>query len=169
MPQAEARLIDKVARAGLAVVSLPMCNMYLQDRQSDRTPRWRGVTLLHELKAAGVPVMVSSDNTRDPFYAYGDLDMVEVLREATRILQLDHGATDWTSAVTTTPAGVTRLDALHASSLRAGAAADMVLTRARSMTELLSRPQGDRTVLVAGRTIDTTLPDYAELDTILTA
>jgi cytosine deaminase len=45
----------------------------------------------------------------------------------------------------------------------------MVLTRARSMTELLSRPQGDRTVLVAGRTIDTTLPDYAELDTILTA
>jgi cytosine deaminase len=146
-----------------------MCNMYLQDRQSDRTPRWRGVTLLHELKAAGVPVMVSSDNTRDPFYAYGDLDMVEVLREATRILQLDHGATDWTSAVTTTPAGVTRLDALHASSLRAGAAADMVLTRARSMTELLSRPQGDRTVLVAGRTIDTTLPDYAELDTILTA
>jgi cytosine deaminase len=169
MPQAEARLIDKVARAGLAVVSLPMCNMYLQDRQSDRTPRWRGVTLLHELKAAGVPVMVSSDNTRDPFYAYGDLDMVEVLREATRILQLDHGATDWTSAVTTTPAGVTRLDALHASSLRAGAAADMVLTRARSMTELLSRPQGDRTVLVAGRPIDTTLPDYAELDTILTA
>ena len=162
-------VIDKVARAGLAVVSLPMCNMYLQDRQPDRTPRWRGVTLLHELKAAGVPVMVSSDNTRDPFYAYGDLDMVEVLREATRILQLDHGATDWTSAVTTTPAGVTRLDALHASSLRAGAAADMVLTRARSMTELLSRPQSDRTVLVAGRTIDTTLPDYAELDTILTA
>ena len=51
----------------------------------------------------------------------------------------------------------------------AGAAADMVLTRARSMTELLSRPQSERTVLVAGRAIDTTLPDYAELDTILTA
>jgi cytosine/creatinine deaminase len=90
-------------------------------------------------------------------------------REATRILQLDHGATDWVSAVTTTPARVTRLDAQHASSLRAGAAADMVLTRARSMTELLSRPQSDRTVLVAGRAIDTTLPDYAELDTVLTA
>ncbi len=39
-----------------------------------RTPRWRGVTLLHELKAAGVPVAIASDNTRDPFYAYGDLD-----------------------------------------------------------------------------------------------
>ena len=40
------------------------------------------------LKAAGVPVMVASDNTRDPFYAYGDLDMIEVMREATRILHL---------------------------------------------------------------------------------
>jgi cytosine/creatinine deaminase len=94
-PEGERRIIDKVARAGIAVVSLPMCNMYLQDRTAGRTPRWRGVTLLHELKAASVPVMVSSDNTRDPFYAYGDLDMVEVWREATRILQLDHGAADW--------------------------------------------------------------------------
>jgi cytosine/creatinine deaminase len=36
------RLIDKVAQARIAVVSLPMCNMYLQDRESGRTPRWRG-------------------------------------------------------------------------------------------------------------------------------
>ena len=28
------RVIDKVARAGVAVVSLPMCNMYLQDRDN---------------------------------------------------------------------------------------------------------------------------------------
>jgi cytosine deaminase len=33
----------------------------------------------------------------------------------------------------------------------------------------MSRPQSDRTVLVAGRAIDTTLPDYAELDPVLTA
>ena len=55
-----------------------------------RTPRWRGVAPLHELDAAGVTVMVASDNTRDPFYAYGDLDMLEVYREATRILHFDH-------------------------------------------------------------------------------
>ena len=66
------RTIDAVARAGLSVVSLPMCNMFLQDRQAGRTPRWRGVTALHELKRAGVNVMIASDNTRDPFYAYGD-------------------------------------------------------------------------------------------------
>ena len=81
-PEDEARIIAKVKEAGIAVVSLPMCNMYLQDRAPGRTPRWRGVTPLHELKAAGVPVMIASDNTRDPFYAYGDLDLIEVLREA---------------------------------------------------------------------------------------
>ena len=40
------RVIEKVARAKIAVVSLPMCNLYLQDRdvKAERTPRWRGVT-----------------------------------------------------------------------------------------------------------------------------
>jgi len=32
---------------------------------------------------------------------------------------------------------------------------------------LLSRAQGDRTVLRQGREIDTTLPDYRELDDLL--
>ena len=36
-----------------------------------------------------VPVAVASDNCRDPFYGYGDLDLVEVFREAVRIAHLD--------------------------------------------------------------------------------
>ena len=46
----------------------------------------------------------------------------------------------------------------------AGRPADLVLTRARSFDELVSRPQSDRVVLRAGRPIDSALPDYAELD-----
>jgi cytosine/creatinine deaminase len=153
--------IDRVARAGIAVVSLPMCNMYLQDRAAGRTPRRRGITLLHELKAAGVEVVLASDNTRDPFHAYGDLDMLEVYRDATRIAHLDHPVGDWPCAITSTPASVMGIDAGR---LRRGAPADLVLLRARSWTELLSRPQSDRAVLRAGRPIDTTLPDYRELD-----
>jgi cytosine/creatinine deaminase len=160
-PEDEARIVAKVRAAGIAVVSLAMCNMYLQDRAPDRTPRWRGVTSLHELKAAGVAVMVASDNTRDPFYAYGDLDMIEVWREATRILQLDHGAGDWARAVTSTPATIMEIDA---GMIRVGGAADLVITRGRSLTEFFARPQADRTVLVAGKAIETTLPDYAVLD-----
>ena len=79
------RIIDRLGESNISVVSLPMCNMYLQDRLAGRTPRLRGVAPLHELDAAGVPVMVASDNTRDPYYAYGDLDMLEVFRETTRI------------------------------------------------------------------------------------
>jgi len=39
--------------------------------------------------------------------------------------------------------------------------------KARSYNELLSRPQGDRTVFRNGIVIDTTLPDYAELDDLI--
>jgi cytosine deaminase len=154
-------IIAKVAEAGIAVVSLPMCNMYLQDRQAGRTPRWRGVAPLHELDAAGVAVMAASDNTRDPFYAYGDLDMLEVHREATRILHLDHSDRPWLKTVAATPGEVMGLP--HGR-MAVGAPAGMILTRARTMNELLSRPQADRVVLCAGKQVDRTLPDYRELD-----
>jgi len=156
-----AATIAKVAAARIAVVSLPMCNMYLQDRKAGRTPRWRGVAPLHELAAAGVTVMVASDNTRDPFYAYGDLDLIEVYREATRILHFDHSDRPWLQTIATTPGEVMRLPNGR---MAAGAPAGLVLTRARTINELLSRPQHDRVVLYAGKQIDRTLPDYRELD-----
>jgi cytosine deaminase len=155
------RTIDLVARAGLHVVSLPMCNLYLQDRRQAGTPRWRGVTALHELKAAGVNVMLASDNTRDPFYAHGDLDMMEVWREGARILHLDHPAEPWAPALFTAPA---QAMGLAADAFAIGGPADMILTRARSFTELFARPQLDRTVLRAGAVARAALPAYAELD-----
>jgi len=158
--------LDKVAKARLAVVSLPMCNLYLQDRRGDNTtPRWRGVTLLHEMKARGIPVAVASDNTRDPFYAYGDLDMLEVYRMATRILHFDHPVGDWPQAVASTPAKVMRLDGFG--TLAPGGAADFVVFKGRRWTELLSRPESDRIVVRDGKTIERKLPDYAELDELM--
>jgi cytosine deaminase len=158
--------LDKVAKAGLAVVSLPMCNLYLQDRRNNATtPRWRGVTLLHEMKARGIKVAVASDNTRDPFYAYGDLDMLEVYRMATRILHFDPPVGDWPRAVAATPAEVMRLDG--AGTLAAGGSADFIVFKGRSWTELLSRPESDRIVVRAGRAIERQLPDYAELDELM--
>ncbi|RAI58998.1 cytosine deaminase [Roseicella frigidaeris] len=165
-PEAFAReTIAACAEAGISIIVLPMCNMYLQDRVPGRTPRWRGVTLAHEFRAAGVPVSVASDNTRDPFYAYGDLDMVEVYREAVRILHLDHAAADWPRAACATPAAAMGLPG--AGWLRPGAAADLLLFRARGMTEWLSRPQSDRIVLRDGRVLQAELPDWRELDAVL--
>jgi cytosine deaminase len=165
-PEEVDRTLDLVAAARLAVVSLPMCNMYLQDRTPGRTPRWRGVTLLHEMRARGIPVSIASDNCRDPFYAYGDHDMMEVYREATRIAHLDHPIGTWPAAAAATPADIA---GFAAGRIGAGRPADLLLFRARSFNELLARPQADRTVLRAGRPIDRTLPDYRELDALVGA
>ncbi len=158
------RIIDKIGTAGMAIVSLPMCNMYLQDRSAGRTPRWRGVAPLHELDAAGVTVTVASDNTRDPFYAYGDLDMVEVFREATRILHFDHSSRPWTKTMGPTSADVMGLP--KHGRIIAGERADLVLLNGRTLSELVARPQTDRVVTVAGRSVSTLPPDYRELDPI---
>ena len=159
------RVIGKVAEAGISVVSLPMCNMYLQDRHAGATPRWRGVTLFHELTAAGVKTAVASDNTRDPFYAYGDMDPVEVFREAVRILHLDHPLDTSARVVTATPAEI--LGRPEIGVIAEGAPADLVLFSARRWSEFLSRPQADRIVMRNGMGIDRRLPDYRDLDPLM--
>jgi cytosine deaminase len=156
--------IGLVAEAELAVVALPMCNMYLQDRVPGRTPRWRGITLLHEFAAAGVPVSLASDNCRDPFFAFGDHDMWEVFREAVRIAHLDYPIARWADASAAVPASVMGIEA---GQITVGAPADLVLFRGRDYSEALSRGQHDRVVLRRGRAIDATLPDYAVLDALM--
>jgi cytosine deaminase len=162
-PAADAECtIARVVAAGVAVVSLPMCNMYLQDRAEGRTPRWRGVTLLRELAAAGVPVAIGSDNARDPFYAYGDLDPIEVFTQAVRIAHLDSPLGGWARAITATPAKIMETDV--GGLLGQGRNADLIVFRARSWSELLSRPGGPRLVIRGGRPVTDALPDYRELD-----
>jgi len=164
-PDLVTEIIALVKAANIGIVSLPMCNLYLQDRQSQATPRWRGVTLLHELKAAGIRVAVASDNCRDPFYGFGDHDVLEVFNMAVRIAHLDRPWGNWPCAVTKTPADLMGLPNLGR--IAVGLPADLILFKARNFSELLSRSQGDRTVLRQGREIDTTLPDYRELDDLL--
>ena len=179
--------IAAVKAAGLGVVSLPLCNLYLQDRNqeasqslvhthsgqplahaaqiSTHTPRWRGITLLHELKQAGVPVAVANDNCRDVFHAFGDHDMVEVFRESTRIGHFDTPYADWCRTVTSTPADLMGLP--EVGRIGVGLPADLVLFRSRYFSEWLSRPSASRTVLRNGIPIDTTLPAYEDLDDLV--
>ena len=142
-----------------------MCNLFLQDRVPGRTPRWRGVTLLHELRARGIPVSIASDNCRDPFYGFGDHDMLEVFTQAVRIAHLDSPYGDWPAAVTRTPAAEMGLD--QAGRLIDGGPADLIIFRGRFYSELLSRRQSDRIVLRGGRPIETALPAYEELDDLM--
>lgn len=152
-----------VATARIAIVSLPLTNLHMQDRRPGRTPRWRGITLLHEFAAHGIPVALANDNVRDPFYAYGDYDMLELYRISTLAGQLDYPAEDWPKAVTTTPSG---LMGLGGSPFAVGHPADMILFRARSHDELVARPQADRIVLRNGRRLSGALPDFRGLDAV---
>ena len=157
-----AKTIALVKQANIGIVSLPMCNLYLQDRQPGHTPHWRGVTLLHELKQAGVPVAIASDNCRDPFHGFGDHDALEVFALSAKIAHLDRPYGDWCRTITLTPADLMGLPT--AGRLGVGSPADLILFKARRYSELLSRSQHDRVVLRKGNAIAATLPDYAELD-----
>ena len=154
-----------VKEAKIGIVSLPMCNLYLQDRKANRTPRWRGVTLLKEIKQHGIPVAVASDNCRDPFYGFGDHDPLEVFTQAVRIAHLDTPYGDWSCAVTKTAADLINLS--NIGRIGVGLSADLILFKGRSYSELLSRNQHDRIVIRKGKAIDMSLPDYAELDDLL--
>jgi cytosine deaminase len=161
-----AETLDACYEAGIAIVSLPPVNMFLQDRHTDRTPRWRGVTPLQEIRSRGIRVAVAGDNVRDPFNAYGDHDMLDTFIQAVKISHLDYPLGDWIKAATEDPAeimGLPRRGTLHP-----GTAADLIVLRARNYSELLSRQQSDRVVLRRGRAIDTTLPDYRQLDDLMT-
>jgi cytosine deaminase len=159
--------INLCAQAGLRVINLPMCNMYLQGRRAGRTPTWRGITMVHEFAAAGVSVSFASDNCRDPFYPYGDYDMMEVYSQALRIAQLDHPFGDWAASVAAVPAASCGF--ADRGRIAVGAPADLVLFRARSMTELLARPQADRVVLRGGSVLDAVAPDFREMDAVVGA
>jgi cytosine deaminase len=137
-----AATLDACLEAGIDIVSLPTVNMFLQDRRAARTPRWRGVPPLQEMRARGLRVALAGDNARDPFYAYGDHDMLDTFTQAVKILHLDYPIGDWIKAATETPAAIMRLP--DRGTIRPGLPADMVILRARNYSELLARHQSDR-------------------------
>ncbi len=56
-----------------------MTNLLLQDATFGRTPRQRGITLLHEAQAAGVATLLGCDNVQDAFCPAGSYDPLDTL------------------------------------------------------------------------------------------
>ena len=81
-----AEAVRLAKEAGVHVISLPSCNMYLMGR-NDRGRIRRGVTRVREFREAGVPVSVASDNIRDPFRPFGNGDMLEEAYFAAQVFQ----------------------------------------------------------------------------------
>lgn len=156
------KTISLVKIANINIVSLPMCNLYLQDRQENITPFWRGITKVKELKKAGVKVAFASDNCRDPFFGFGDHDMLEVFNQSVRIAHLDTPYEDWIASVNKIPADLMKLPQLGR--IEVNSSANLVIFKARYFSELLSRNQSDRLVIRNGKIINNKLPNYQKLD-----
>lgn len=86
-PADRARIIEKLARSGVHIVSLPACNLYLMGRKT--TPAPRGATAVNELMAAGVNVCAGSDNVQDPFHPWGDYEPLGTACSAAAVSHLD--------------------------------------------------------------------------------
>jgi len=163
-PERQRSTLALVKEAGIRVISLPLCNTYLQDRAGPgfpRSPRWRGLTLVQDFMDAGVPVACASDNVRDAFYAYGDYDAAEVLIESVRLAHLDSRLRDAPAVVTSGAAAI--VGRPEFGTVAPGAPAHLVVFPATSFSEFLSRPGSPRR-LIDGETIRESLPPgYAEL------
>ena len=193
-------VIQKLTALGpVAVVANPTTNLGLQDRrgteppvgvtidrETPRTPFWRGLTLLQELDAAGVVVAAASDNVRDWWHSFGDYDMLAVWFVALTVGQLDTApdAGTWAHLVShmrnnreerRTDSQKTQVSRSPAAALGAGRCeiapggpADFILfPSASKLTELLARPQGDRIVVRGGRVQCSALPAYCELEDLV--
>lgn len=140
-----ARAADAAAAAGVALTIQPTANLYLQDMEFGRMPRLRGLAPAQELRAAGVKVMLGTDNVADPFIPFGAYDPVETLRLAWITGQMPPA--DWLDAITTTPA---RALGLPPARLAPGEPADFLLIAGDSLEAALRAPRPSRTVFRSG-------------------
>ena len=148
-PEAEvSRVISAAAEAGVALTVMPSTNLYLQDMSSGRTPRQRGLAPMHELRAAGVEVLLGTDNVRDAFYPFGTYDPLEVLRLGCLAAHLN--PSDWRQAIASGPA---RAMGLAVPKIAVGEPADFILIEAADWAEAISNPRAPRHIFRAGRAL----------------
>lgn len=135
------KIIEKLRRAQIEVVALPLTNLYLQDRGGG-TPRQRGLTCVHEMLNAGIEVRFASDNVCDAFYPYGDADLLDTLHAGMLAAQLD----STTALVKSVCDG--------RSKPRAGEPANLVLVQGADFSDILSRRPAERIIIRDGSPIE---------------
>ncbi|MBI3456566.1 MAG: amidohydrolase family protein [Candidatus Rokubacteria bacterium] len=145
------RVIDKLARAGVHMITNPATNLMLQGRL-DRQPVRRGITRVKELLEAGVNVAMGQDCVKDTFYPFGRADMLEValITAHAAHMSLPHEVETVFAMATTRAARVLRIPD-HA--VETGARADCVLLDAPTAAEAIRLQAPRRLVVRHGRVV----------------
>ncbi|MEM8747931.1 MAG: amidohydrolase family protein [Actinomycetota bacterium] len=148
-----AATIDRVAEAGVSVVTLPHTNLFLQGRGSDPMPR--GLTAVDELQRAGVRVAAGADNLQDPFNPVGRACPFETA--GLMIMTAHRLPADAGEMVSTLSARVLGRNG----AIEAGAVADLLAVEAGSIREAIARGDAPRRRWRGGQEIT----DGAAIDT----
>ncbi|MHA1993620.1 MAG: amidohydrolase family protein [Candidatus Hodarchaeales archaeon] len=154
-----ARVIELVKKAAINVVTNPPTNMVLQGRLDTGAQRV-GITRVKELLAAGVNVTIGQDCVHDPYYPFGNGDMLEVAN------LLGHAAKMTTMAEidilydTITKNAAKVMDVTH--NLSVGAPADIVILQGvKNVHEAIRTTPPARTTIKNGKVISQTKFEYS--------
>jgi cytosine/creatinine deaminase len=146
-PEVQVQVARELADAGVAVVSLPQTNLYLQARGDAVAPA-RGLTAIRALLDAGAVVAGGGDNVRDPFNCVGRSDALET---AALLVAAAHLTPE--EAYTLVSAGARAAMGLPAVALAEGAPAEVLAVRGASLADAVARASEHRYVVHAGRCV----------------
>jgi cytosine deaminase len=146
-PSVQSTIAEQVAASGIAVVTLPSTNLFLQGRGwTSAAPR--GLTALGPLLRAGARVAAGGDNVRDPFNPAGRADPLE-----TASLVVSAGQVPPLTALELVTGGARAALGLPPVALAAGYPADLVAVRAAGVGDAVAFGPEDRVVVRGGRLV----------------
>jgi len=144
------RTARRLAAVGIAVVTLPQTNLFLQGRGTKvRIPR--ALTPLEVLRNAGCVVAGGGDNWRDPFNPVGRIDPFE-----TASLLVSAGHMDPREAYAAVSFRARRALGLVVDPLAKGEEADLLAIKGSSLAEVIADATEERIVFRAGRVVSRT-------------
>ena len=146
-PDEQHRIATRVAEAKIAIIALPLTNLYLQGRSSSSLMP-RSIAPLRLLRDAGCTVAAGGDNVQDPFNPLGNGDPFETARLmmlATHELTVD--AFDLISTGAARALG-------RVGELAIGQPANFCAIRATSLREAIAVGPPDRFVVHGGTVIE---------------
>jgi cytosine deaminase len=150
-PELQREIAQAVAAAGVAIVTLPQTNLYLQARGITCSAP-RGLTAIRALLDAGAVLAGGADNVRDPFNPLGRSDPLETA--ALLVIAAHMTPQEAWEAVSSAAA---RAMGLPAVALQPGAPAEILATRGSSLADAVARASEARIVIHAGRCISRTV------------
>lgn len=151
---AEQRRIGRVlAAAGVAVVTNPRTNLFLQARGVEQAPA-RGLAGVAALIESGVLVAGGADNVQDPFNVIGRCDPLET---ASLLVTVAHRTVPEALAMVTSQARAVM--GMPVPGFEPGAPGDFVAVAAGSVREAIAEQSADRIVIRGGRMVARTTVD----------